>query len=71
MSIAAGSKALGEAVEFERGPSIQNASVLQMKNGVADLRQRLLDPAALVEQLPRSSEMTIFGARRDARCASI
>ena len=37
---------------LERGPSIQNASVLQMRNGLcADQRQDALDPAALVEKL--------------------
>ena len=53
---------------LERGPSIQNASVLQMRNGSAPI----IGAASLIappwsKSFGRSSEMMIFGDRRLAR----
>ena len=67
-----GSKASARRSIFERGPSIQNASVLQMRNGSSPIlgAARLIAPP-WSKSFDRSSEMTIFGDRRLARCASI
>ena len=57
---------------FDRGPSIQNASVLQMRKGSPPIigNARLIPPP-WSRSVARSSEMRIFGDRRPARWASI
>ena len=57
---------------LERGPSIQKASVLQTRNGWSPIsgNARLIPPP-WSSSLSRSSETTIRGRSRWARCASI
>src|SRR3984957_17896088 len=57
---------------FGPGPSIQRASVWQIRNGPPPIsgRARLIPPP-WSSSFERSSEMMIFGARRLASCASI
>ena len=67
-----GSKAAASRAKLERGPSIQNASVLQRKKGAAPRNgSAFLIPPPWSSSFARSSEMMIPGARRAARCASI
>ena len=53
---------------FDRGPSIQNASVLHKKKGYFPIagRARLIAPP-WSRSFARSSDMTILGAFRPAR----